>query len=149
MSVKEAIEENGDTLSSMLTEMQNASRHSTIPDSATPFSATNATALAIAATPQEVKAAVASKRHFITEIFPVNITTAEKAITFLQDEDDVISAVFIPLSVDAAVLAIDKNPGKITFNPPLVIASGKAIEIHVAGADVGDVFCTVNGYVEA
>ena len=114
----------------------------------TAFSATNAAALATAAAPQEVKAAVAVKRHFITELFAVNITTAEKAMTFLQDEDDVIACVFTPLGLDASVLATNPNAGKFTFNPPLVIASGKALEIHVAAADVGDVFCTVNGFVE-
>lgn len=117
-------------------------------DLITPFSSTNATALAVAATPQTVKAAVAGKRHWITELFAVNITTAEKAAVFLQDEDDVIACTFIPLSIDAAVLSTEQNAGKMTFNPPLVIASGKAIEIHAAAADVGDCFTTVNGFVE-
>ena len=113
-----------------------------------PFSATNATALAVAATPQTVKAAVTGKRHFITELVGVNITTAEKASTFLQDEDDVIAWTFIPTNIDAALLAGAENAGKMVLRPALTIASGKAIEIHVAAADVGDVFCTVNGFVE-
>lgn len=120
-----------------------------LPDVAmTPFSAVNATALEVAATPQTVKAAVTGKRHFITELIGVNKTTAEKAMTFLQDEDDAISAVFFPASIDGAVLAGSENQGKVIFRPALTIAAGKAIEIHVAGADVGDVFTMVNGFVE-
>ena len=143
MSVKEAIEENGDTLTSMLTEMQQASRHSTIPDTATPFSATNATVITTT-TLQVIKAAVASKRHWITETIAVNSTPAEDQVLALQDEDDVIAAVLMP-----ADGSLGANAGKTTHNPPLVIASGKAIEGIGKIAVVGDCFITVNGYVEA
>jgi len=117
-----------------------------LPADAVPFSSANATALAATATPKEVKAAVSGKRHFITEAIAVNITTGEDAVTLLQDEDDTVHAVLLP--ADAGTVGREGQAGKYTFDPPLVIASGKAIEIHNgAASDIGDVFCSVNGYV--
>ena len=112
-----------------------------------PFSAVNATALATTAAPQAVKAAVSGKRHFITELVGVNITTGEDAVTLLQDEDDVVAWVFVP--ADAGSVSKESGAGKVIFRPALTIAAGKAIEIHNgAASDVGDVFCAVNGFVE-
>ena len=153
MSVKEAIEENGDTLSSMsttlssmLTLLQAASRHETIPSDAIPFSAMNATAVALIATPQTIKAAVANKRHWITQSFGINLTSGDDAANVIQDEDDVVAIPLIP--ADAGSVSKEANAGKNTYDPPLVIASGKAIE---AGAlkDLGDVHIGVIGYQEA
>jgi hypothetical protein len=113
-----------------------------LPENAEPFSAVNGTDLTVAATPQVIKAAVAGSRMFITQATAINKTTTEDAVTLLNDEDDVLHAVMLPADADGVGASRD---GVYTFDPPLVIAKGKALECTAIG-DLGDVRVAVNGY---
>lgn len=140
-----------DTLEDVLTtlNLMNAKLnaiHPSIPDASTSFSAVGATQVA-GVTPVVIKAAVATKRHWITEAIIQNTTTAEDQIVEIQDEDDVIAArVYAPNVADAGATLAAKEQ-TIKFDPPLPIAAGKALEAKATTA-TGDSWVTLIGYVE-
>lgn len=112
-----------------------------LPDDAVPFAAVNATDITTT-TAQEIKAAVASKRHFITEATAYNMTTAEDQILMIRHGTTDIAMLF-PLDV-ADNVGGDRS---VKFDPPLVIPTGVAISGIGVIAAVGDCVIAVNGYV--
>lgn len=103
----------------------------------TPFTAVNATAVSLTATPQAIKAAVTGKKHWVTSAIFENITAGEVANLAIQD-GSTIKARYCLTGVQSA---------QVIFDPPIAITSGAAINAYTA-ANTGDGFITICGYVE-
>jgi hypothetical protein len=115
------------------------------PPGTTPFSAQNGTAVAAAATPQEVVAAPgAGIRIAVKSVVFTNPTNAEIAVLDLQDEDDNLLAG--PFIVgDPAVQG--QGERTVKFDVPLRLPVNKALEVHCTG-DLGDSFAFCTGWTE-
>ncbi len=115
------------------------------PLGATPFSAQNAAAVALAATPVELVAQpAAGDRIVVKRVTFANKTAGQIAILDLQDEDDTLMAG--PFLVgDPAVGG--QGIREVVFGVPLRLATAKALEVHCTG-DVGDSIAHVQGWVE-
>ena len=114
-----------------------------VPAGATPFTACNQAAATTAGTPVVVRASPGAVRMFIVSAKLFNTTTAEIAAMAINDEDDVIAAYLGTGAFDDDGAVTGR--GEYTFDPPLIIASGKALEITPLET-VGDTFCSVCGY---
>ncbi|MBW7990029.1 MAG: hypothetical protein FVQ84_08450 [Planctomycetes bacterium] len=112
-----------------------------------PMSAVNSSAITTT-TGVAIKAAVAGKRHWITEAVAINEATTEDAVFAISDEDDNEYAIMAPVDADGVNNGGGAAMGKYVFNPPLVIPAGKAIEGIGKVAVLGDVWCSINGFVE-
>lgn len=109
----------------------------------TAFVARNATA-ASDTTYREIKAAVASKRHWIHWMMITNITPAETPVINVAEDTGgtpVVKYTFAP--GDPAV----RTPQLHVFNPPIAISSGMNIGAQATTA-TGDTHVVIGGFVE-
>lgn len=115
-----------------------------VPATATPFAATSAVITSV--TPVLVKAAVSSKKKWITHIKGYNGTSAEIAVLVIEDDTGTpIEAARLFLG-DPAVAG--QGSGELVCRPPIEIAAGKKINARATGS-LGDSFVTVLGFEEA
>lgn len=109
-----------------------------------PFVAHNTTDIS-SDTAQEIKAAVASKKHWITRVVLANKTAGETPIVKIQDDTAETPVDFLVVRMgglaDASSLVV------IECDPPIEVGAGKAIN-GVATSATGDVIATVFGWVE-
>ncbi len=115
-----------------------------IPDSATAFSGTSTVITSV--TPVAVRAAVASKRKWVTKIVASNPTPAEQTVIIVEDDTGT------PVKI-ASLMVQDPAVGsggyrELVCDPPVEVAAGKAINAR-AHASLGDSFVTVFGFEEA
>lgn len=115
-----------------------------IPASATPFSGTSA--VITSTTPVAVRAAVAGKRKWVTQIMASNPTPAEQVVIIVEDDTGT------PVKI-ASLMVNDPAVGgggfrTVVLDPPVEVAAGKAINAR-AHASLGDSFVTVLGFEEA
>lgn len=115
-----------------------------IPSTATPATKTNASAIT-SVTPVEIVAAVTSKKKWITHIAASNPTTGEIACIIVED------------STGTPVVLAALQPGEpakcsgyaeFVANPPIEVASGKAINARATGS-LGDSWVTVQCFEQA
>ena len=123
---------------------QEIARGAGVPYDATPFASYNATAVALIATPQTVRAAVTGKKKWIRSCFAVNATTGEDVLISLQDSADTAYAIMVPQDIDATTSG---SATQIFFDPPVEIPAGLAVEA-LASADLGDSYLNVTGWEE-
>lgn len=116
-----------------------------VPPDAEPFAAFNATAVALIATPQVVKAGSPGKKMWIKSAWAINKTTTEDTFLTLQDSANVGKVMLLPADVDQVT---GSQPIPIVFDPPIEIGAGLDLEV-LAGADLGDCHVSVTGYTEA
>lgn len=131
-----------DTLQSILATLL----PSPVPATATQFSSGNTTAVAAAATPQTVRAAVTDKKKWITQACAINPTTGEDAILTILADTTVLFR--LPATNLAEAPAQPMAGLVVNFNPPLEVEAGAAIKVGCVG-DVGDSWLSVNGFEEA
>lgn len=119
-------------------------RFAGVPADAAPFNASVA-ADVTDTTPVAVKAAVTGKRHWVTRASYTNKTASETPIVKLQDDTGT------PVVLDTVRLgglaAADSQREK-TFDPPIEVAAGKAINA-VATTATGDTIVSIGGFVES
>ena len=133
----DAIREDIDTIKSMIEDGY--------PPDVTPFSAQNAAAVALAATPVAVQAAPgAGKRIVVKSVTFTNITAAQIAVLDLQDEDDNLLAG--PFLVGDPVVD-GQGTMEVVFDVPVRLVVNKALEVHCTG-DVGDSHAFCSGWIE-
>lgn len=111
-----------------------------VPTTATPFSSSNTTLVTSTAV-QVVRAAVTSKKKWITWISVSNPTAAETPIITVQD--DTGTPVVIDTFAPGAVGSLRR-----TYEPPIEVAAGKQIGAK-ADSSVGDTTVTVGGFEQA
>lgn len=121
----------------MADQMSTSIRGAGVTTDAIPFTATNADAIAAAATPRAIKAAVTGKRHWVSSAVYSNITASEVAKLSVADGSTKKAKAVLngPASIE------------VSFNPPIEITAGNAINGY-CDDDVGDSYITVTGYVE-
>lgn len=133
----DAIREDVDVIKSMIQDGY--------PPNTTPFSAQNAAAVALAATPVAVQAAPgAGKRIVVKKAIFTNKTAAQIAVLDLQDEDDNLLAG--PFLVGDPVVD-GQGTMEVVFDVPLRLPVNKALEVHCTG-DVGDSHAHCQGWIE-
>lgn len=109
----------------------------------TAFTARNTTA-ASDTTYREIKAAVASKRHWIHWIEVTNITPAETPVINVSEDTGGTPVVrYTTAPGDPAVVPSRRQ----VFEPPIVISSGVNIGVQATTA-TGDTHVTIGGFVE-
>lgn len=117
-----------------------------VPFDATPFRSVtpvvNTGAAVIA-----IKAAVTSKRHWITQWETTNITAGEYPVCELM-QDEASAALVLAVQAHNGGHAAGKGTVVTVFNPPIEVASGKSIGFKLQTA-TGDVHSSVSGFVEA
>ncbi len=122
-----------------------------IPSTATPFGAANTVAID-GTTPRAIRAAVTSKKKWITKIVFVNGTQAENPVLVVQDDTGtpVRHAVGAPggILTTTSGAAGHSPQTEIVCNPPIEVAAGKAINGRAIASCTG-AFITVMGYEEA
>jgi len=119
----------------------------------TPFHAINSTDITTTTT-VVIKAAVASKKHWITQIFVTNKTPAE--VSQVQIEDDTATTPVViglfhgsPSTLTTSSGAASHAAGPLyTFDPPIVVAAGARIMGKTIDATTGDYKVHVTGWVE-
>ena len=114
-----------------------------IPSGATPFTAVSAVITGL--TYITVKAGTAGKSMYITQILAVNKTTTEDQALNIQVGTTNIKAVVPCQDIDG----LTANQQGVVFVPPLVTTAAKALRAGGMISGVGDVYCMVNGYLEA
>jgi hypothetical protein len=119
-------------------------RFAGVPADATPFNAANGTDISDT-TAQAIKAAVTGKRHWITRITLTNKTASETPIVVIQDDT---GTPVVILTARLGGLAAADSQRDFVFDPPIEVASGKAINGKATTA-TGDVVATVGGFVES
>ena len=92
-----------------------------------------------------VKAAVASKRHFVNQVILTNVTATEVTQINLQSAttSKMILGTADPVTASPAATVTFR------FNPPVEFGSGEAINAKTIDATTGDIYVHINGYVEA
>ena len=108
-----------------------------------PFSAESA--VITTTTNVAVKAAVTSKRHWVTQLVVTNKTATEMTQVIVQSNTTTIATL-------AATDPVTASPGGSTvykFDPPLEFASGEAINAKTVDATTGDIHVLAVGYLEA
>lgn len=113
-----------------------------VPGDATPFHSKNAT-LITSTTAQEIKAAVAGKAIYVTQLIIQNRTVAEAAIITIQDDSGT------PVEyAEVAVSTAAGNAGYVAmkFEPPIQVTTGQALD-GVSSGSLGDTVVHATGYV--
>lgn len=91
-----------------------------------------------------VKAAVASKRHWIDQLIVTNHTAAELNVIVLQDGTTTIGH----FTTGDPVTASPAPTTVYDFANPIEVTSGAAINAKTLDATTGDFFVQANGWVE-
>jgi hypothetical protein len=130
-----------DTLASILEVLEAVQRPPGVPATAVPFTSTNQTAITTT-TAVDIKAAVASKRHWITAIHATNSTASEQTAIVLKDNAG-------SPKILGTIIAEAEKGASLNLKIPIEVASGLKITGEAQEATVGDTFVTIEGYVEA
>lgn len=115
-----------------------------IPATATPF--VGVSTVVTTTTPVAVRAAVSSKKKWITKARAANPTPAEQAVIIIEDDTGTPVRLGLLMPGDPAVGGCGKD--ECVFDPPVEVAAGKAINAR-AHASLGDSFVMVEGFEEA
>lgn len=119
------------------------SRAGQVPTDATTFVSANTTDIT-STTAQTIKAAVASKAIYVTKLLLMNKTPAEAPVITIEDNTGtpVVHLGQLELSTAAG------NEGflELDFNPPIVLATGKAL-MGTSDGSTGDTIVCAYGFV--
>ena len=116
-----------------------------IPSTATPFVGVSAVITSV--TPVAVRAAVTSKKKWITKIVACNPTPAEQAVIIVED-DTAVTPLKLALLQPGDPAIGGSGHREFVCDPPIEVASGKAINAR-AHASLGDSFVMCEGFEEA
>jgi len=135
-------------LTTLDTSLNNVSLPHKVPSTATAMHSSN-TAAITTTTGLQVKAAVASKKLYITSIDAVNFTTTEdQTIQVYEGTATTITTIIATLQAQD-VDTLTSVPQRVFFNPPLQTAAGTAVFAKGLIATKGDTWVTINGYQQA
>jgi hypothetical protein len=112
-----------------------------------PFVAGGAAAVNTGAAPILLKAAVASKRHWITKVLLANKTAGEYPVAEIVEDPAGTPAVVLTL-VPQCVSAASMGEKVVDFDPPVECTVAKALGYQLQSA-TGDCYCQLCGFVEA
>lgn len=116
-----------------------------IPASATPFTCVSAVITSV--TPVACRAAVASKKKWITKIVATNPTPAEQTVIIVED-DTAVTPVRLACLMVADPAVAGGGHRELVCDPPIEVGTGKAINAR-SHASLGDSYVMVEGFEEA
>lgn len=127
-------------------------RMGNIPATATPFGSANTTAID-GTTPRAIRAAVASKKKWITWAIFLNGTVAEAPLLVVED-DTAVTPLRLAMGAPGGTVTTTSGAagmppaGIVQFDPPIPVAAGKAINGRAIASCTG-AFIACGGFEEA